>query len=192
MNIKDNVNYVKSELTADEKVLESAFRVENIYRKYKILIWSVVGILVIGGGSAVALDIINTSKLDNANNALITLQTKPDDVKAREILRVNNPVLFDLYNLKLAIKTKDIKALEEFSKNKNKIIADISSYHSRTISNQNGKSIYYKNLALVTSAYNDINNSRSKDAQLKLEMIDNRSSLASISTILNHYTIKGE
>ncbi len=192
MNIKDNVNYVKNELTADEKVLESAFKLENIYRKYKILIWGVVGILVIGGGSSVALDIINQSKLDNANQALITLQTEPNNAKAKEILKINNPSLFDLYNFKLAIESQDIKALDVLSKNKNNIIADISSYHSRALSNKNGESIYYKNLSLVTSAYNNIEKNKIKDAKLKLEMIDNRSSLASMSTLLTHYTIKGE
>ncbi|SFV59640.1 hypothetical protein MNB_SV-9-1635 [hydrothermal vent metagenome] len=192
MNIKDNVDYVKNELTADEKVLESAFKLENIYRKYKILIWGVVGILVIGGGSKVTLDIIHQSKLDSANKALITLQTEPNNAEAKKILKENNPALFDLYSFKSAIKSKDIKALDVLSKDKNNIIADISAYHSRVLSNKNGESIYYKNLALVSSAYSDIENNKTKDARLKLEMIDNRSSLASISTILTHYTIKGE
>jgi len=192
MNIQDNVNYVKDELTADEKVLESAFKLENLYKKYKILIWGVVGILVIGGGSKVALNLINQSKLDSANEALITLQTKPDDVKAREILRVNNPALFELFSFKEAIKAKNTKELNQLSSSKNEIIADISAYHGRVLSNKNGKSVYYKNLSLVTNAYNDIKNNKIKDAKLELEMIDNRSSLASISSILAHYIIKGK
>ena len=42
MSIQSDINYVKSELSADEKVLESALKIETLYKKNKVLIWGVV------------------------------------------------------------------------------------------------------------------------------------------------------
>jgi len=77
MSIKDDMDYVKKELSADEKMIESALKMESLYKKYKFLIWGVVGISVVGFASKVTMESINEAKLERANKALITLQTKP-------------------------------------------------------------------------------------------------------------------
>jgi hypothetical protein len=192
MNIKDDLDYVKKELSADEKMIESALKVETLYKKYKILIWGVVGISVIGFGTKVVTDEITSQKLNSANSALITLQTKPNDKNAQNILKENNRQLFDLYSYNKAIKDKDTKELDRLSSNKNEILSDISKYHSAIISSKTINSKYYKNFSLLESAYSDIENKKIKEAKSKLEMIENRSSLASIAGLLNHYTIRGE
>ena len=46
MSIKDDVKYVKTELSGDEKVLESAFKLETLYKKYKFVIWGAAAALV--------------------------------------------------------------------------------------------------------------------------------------------------
>ena len=192
MSIKDDMDYVKKELSADEKMIESALKMESLYKKYKFLIWGVVGISVVGFASKVTMESINEAKLERANKALITLQTKPEDKEARKILKENNPKLFDLYSYNMAIKSKDVKELDRLSSNKNTIIADVSRYHSGVISKKNGESLLYKNLSLVNSAYSAIESNNSKVAKSKLEMVENRSALSSMAGLLTHYTIKGD
>ena len=192
MSIKDDINYVKEELSADEKMIEGALKIETLYKKYKLLIWGVVGVSVIGFGAKVVLSEIKEYKLNDANNALITLQTKPNDKEAQKVLKENNPKLFDLYSFSIAVKDKNTKELDRLASNKNDIIADISAYHSSVIANKSGESLYYKNLSLVESAYLDIKDKKIKEAKAKLDMIENRSSVSSLAGILSHYTIKGE
>ena len=192
MSIKDDLNYVTKELSADEKMIEGALKIETLYKKYKLLIWGVVGVSVIGFGTKVITNEIKSQKLNMANSALITLQTKPDDKDAQKILQENNPQLFDLYSYNKAVKNRDKKELDRLSSNKNNIIADISAYHSGVLSNKNSNSIYYKNLSLVEGAYSDIENKKIKEAKSKLDMVENRSALASMAGLLTHYTIKGE
>ncbi|MDQ7085513.1 MAG: hypothetical protein Q9M36_11560 [Sulfurovum sp.] len=47
MSIKDDVNYVKKSLSSDEKVLESAFKLETLYRKHKVKLWGLAIALVV-------------------------------------------------------------------------------------------------------------------------------------------------
>ena len=47
MSIQDDVNYVKKELSGDEKVLESAFKLETLYKKYKFFVWGIVGAVLL-------------------------------------------------------------------------------------------------------------------------------------------------
>ena len=48
MALKDKLNYVKDELSGDEKLLENAFRIESFIRKNRKKLISIVIILVIG------------------------------------------------------------------------------------------------------------------------------------------------
>lgn len=196
MSIKDelkkDIKYVKDELSADEKMIEGALKIETLYKKYKLLIWGVVGISVIGFGYKVITDEMKLQKLNLANSALITLQTKPNDKEAQKVLKENNPKLFDLYSFSIAVKDKNTKELDRLSSNKNTLIADISAYHSSVISDKNGNSLYYKNLSLLEGAYSDISNKKIKEGKIKLDMIENKSSVSSLAGLLSHYTIKGE
>lgn len=192
MSIKDDINYVKEELSADEKVLESALKIETLYKKYKFILWGTIGAGIIAFASSAIMENIADSKLQSANDALITLQSDANNSQALSVLKENNPKLFELYNYSLAVKTKDSSTLQLLSKSKNPIVADLSQYHSKVLTNTYSDSKYYKDLSLVESAYSDIKEGKTKEAREKLEMVDARSSLASVAQLLNHYTIKGE
>ena len=78
MSIKDDVKYVKKELSGDEKILESAFKVEELYKKYKYIIWGVIAAIILLFAGSAAMDAMKQAELDDANNAFLTLQTKAD------------------------------------------------------------------------------------------------------------------
>jgi len=192
VSIQDDINYVKKELSADEKVLESALKIETLYNKYKMLLWGALGAGIIAFAGSAIVNTMDESRLESANQALLTLQKNPKDSEALTTLKAKNPELFDLYNYSLAVKAKDEKSLKALASNKNELLADVSSYHSKVLANAKGDSQYYKDLSLIEAAYSDIEAGKGKEARLKLDTIDARSSLASIAQLLKHYTIKGE
>jgi len=190
VDIADARREIKKELSSDEKVLESVFKLETLYKKHTIKIW----VLVIGViGFFIVQSIMTTmheSKLATANEAFITLQIKSDDTKALVVLKENNPALFELYTYAQASKIEDINALQALSKSTNEVIADASQYTVAVLSKKPVDSKLYKELALFQEAYMAIVAGDQNSAKAKLELIDERSPLAVITGFLKHSIIK--
>ena len=190
MSIKDDVNYVKKELSGDEKVLESAFKLETLYKKHKFKIWGiVVAVLVFFGGTAIQKS-MHESELAKANDAFLILQTKSDDTAALQTLKENNPALLELFNYAQAVKNQDTKVLKALSSSKNAVIADASTYTAGVLAKKPVDSILYKEMVFLEEAYLAIDAGDAKTAKAKLELIDERSPLAVITGFLKHSIIK--
>ena len=192
MSIKDDVNYVKKELSGDEKILESAFKVEELYKKYKFVIWGVVAALILAFAGKTAIDAMHEAKLAEANQAFLTLQTKADDTQALQTLKEKNPALFELFSYTQAVKKKDVKALNTLAGSSNAVIADSSKYVAATLENKSSDSKLYKELALLEAAYLAIKAGDVKSARSKLELIDERSSVSMLASLLKHSTLKAK
>ncbi len=192
MSIKDDVNYVKKELSADEQVLESALKLETYYNKYKYKIWTVLVVLVLFFAGKSLWETIQESKLDSANAALLILQKDSKNSEAMEVLRDNNPALYELYSYAEAVKSEDAKRLGELAGSKNLLLADISRYSSQVLASESSDSTYYKEMSLIEDAYIALKAGNSSEAKAKLELIDARSPVAPIADLLKHYTIKGQ
>ncbi|MDQ7085514.1 MAG: hypothetical protein Q9M36_11565 [Sulfurovum sp.] len=141
------------------------------------------------GGRAIETSIAE-AKLVTANDAFITLQTTHDDAKALQILKESNPALFELYSYSQALKSQDIKTLETLSQSSNTIIADVSGYTVATLQKKPVESVLYNELVLLQEAYLAIKAGDNKQAKSKLEAIDERSALATITGFLKHSLIK--
>jgi len=192
VSIKDDVNYVKTELSGDEKVLESAFKLESLYRKHKVKIWGVVGAIVLFFGVQAGMNIVHDAKLEKANEAFLTLQTNSEDADALKVLKENNPTLLELYSYAQAVKKQDIKALESLSTSSNAVISDASAYTAAVLNKKPVDSKLYKEMALFTDAYLAIGSGDTKVAKEKLDLIDERSSLAVVSGFLKHFIAKAQ
>ncbi|GIU01528.1 hypothetical protein TSL6_20340 [Sulfurovum sp. TSL6] len=190
MSIQDDVNYVKKELSGDEKVLESAFKLESLYKKYKFQLWGVIVVLILFFGGQAVISALHEAKLVKANEAFLTLQSDSDDSNALKVLQENNPALLELYTYAQAVKKEDIKALESLTSSTNSVIADASGYTAGVLKKKPVDSKLYKEMALFEEAYLSILAGDVKTAQNKLELIDERSSLSVIKEFLKHSTIK--
>lgn len=190
MSIQDDVNYVKSELSGDEKILESAFKLETLYKKYKFLIWgSAIALLLFFAGSMV-MQSIHESRLADANEAFLVLQKKPDDVTARKTLQAKNPALFELFMFSEAAKKQEVVALKQLTSSHNEIVKDASSYVIANIDKKRVESKLYKEMALLEDAYLSLKAGERAKAKETLELIDARSSVAPLATLLKHATLK--
>jgi len=71
LSIKDNIQEVKRELSADEQMLASAFKVEKFYKKHKIKIISLLVASILTFGGVKLSQYIEYSKLERANRAYL-------------------------------------------------------------------------------------------------------------------------
>lgn len=186
MNIAD----VKKELSSDEKVLESAFKLETLYKKYKVVIWAIVFALVIFVVGKNVLESMKTATLEEANDAFLTLQTTPDNKEALDILKEKNPALYELYTYSTASKAEDAKALERLTQSSNSVISDASMYTKAALENKATDSVLYKEMAILESAYLALKSGDTKSAKEKLALIDEKSQLYNIASLLTHATLK--
>ena len=192
MSIKDDVKYVKTELSGDEKVLECAFKLEGLYKKYKYAVWGVAGAIVLFFLSQTVMTSLKEVRLEDANKAFLTLQQKPDDAQALATLKEKNPALFELYTFSKAGDKNDVKVLKTLSASKNEVIADASKYTAAVIEKKPVDSKLYAELALLEEAYLSIKSGDTKSAKEKLELIDERSSLQMLTQLLEHSMIKAK
>ncbi len=190
VSIKDDVNYVKRELSGDEKVLESAFKLESLYKKYKFQLWGVIVVVILFFGGRSVMGALHEAKLEKANEAFLTLQRNSDDADALKVLQENNPALLELYHYAQAVKKEDVKALESLSSSTNSVIADASGYTAGVLHKKPVDSKLYKEMSLFQEAYLALLAGDAKTAQNKLDLIDDRSSLSVIKEFLKHSTIK--
>jgi len=183
---------VKKELSSDEKLLESAFKLETLYKKYKFIIWGIAAALLLFFAGTKIMEAMNQAKLEEANRAFLTLQSKADDASSLAVLKEKNPVLYELFAYAQAAKNKDVKILSSLASSPNAVIADVSKYTAAAIEKKPVDSKLYKEMALLEEAYLAIKAGNAKSAEAKLELIDERSPLSMVAQLLKHSTIKAK
>ncbi|WP_295420582.1 hypothetical protein [Sulfurovum sp.] len=183
---------VKKELSSDEKILESAFKLETLYKKYKFFIWGIAIALLLFFAGTTAMDAIKQAKLEEANSAFLTLQNKADDAAALATLKEKNPALYELFIYAQAAKNKDAKTLSGLANSSNEVIADASKYTAAVIEKKPVDSKLYKEMALLEEAYLAIKAGDAKKAKAKLELIDERSPFSMVAQLLKHSVLKAK
>ena len=191
-NTVNIIEDVKKELTGDEKVLESAFKLETYYKKYKFAIWGLASIAIVFFVGSSVMNTMHESKLEEANEAFLVLQSNAEDSTALATLKAKNPALFELYSYAEAVKKQNIEALKTLTKSSNTIIADVSAYIVGVIEKKPVSSKLYNDLALFEEGYVAILAGDNKTAKDKLGLIDERSSLAMMTKFLQHSMIKAQ
>jgi len=192
LSIQDTLSEVKQELSSDEQMLASAFKIEKLYKKHKFKLFAVVGLTIAYFGGTAIMENIAQSKREAANSALLVLEKDAKNAKALADLKSNNPALFELYSYQEALKSNDKTVLTTLSKSKNSIIADISTYHLAVVSGEKAESKLYDDMAKVYNASLDIKAGKIAEAKDELELISEESPVYNISKMIKHYTIKGQ
>ncbi|MEA2027711.1 MAG: hypothetical protein U9N49_01875 [Campylobacterota bacterium] len=192
MSIKDDVNYVKQELSSDEKMLEGLLKVEKVYKKHKFKLLGFIAVIIIAFGGSMVKEAMGEARLNSANEALLTLQKNPNDSVALETLKAKNQPLYELYLYSKAVENKDVEQLNKLSSSTNAMIADLSKYHSATLSNKVGYSKYYDEFSKIQEAFVALQEDKTSTAKDKLSFIEQKSPFYNLSLLLKHQTIKVE
>lgn len=190
MSIKENVNYVKDELSSEEKFLENFVKGERFFKKYRTLIFAVIVLAVVGSiGYVIKKDLDESNKLEaniafnkflesNDEKALVTLKEKNEKLyeialflqarKDNKIVEINTPVLKELAKFQAAMESKNIKELENLSVQNDFLLKEFA--------------IFNKALLLT-------NEGKFEEAKTTLKQIPQTSKATELANLLNHYLL---
>lgn len=190
MSIKENVNYVKDELSSEEKFLENFVKGERFFRKYKTLIFAIVVLaIIVPIGYVIKKDLDESNKLEanaafnkflesNDEKALATLKDKNEKLyeialflqarKDNKTVEINTPVLKELAKFQVAMESKNIKELENLSMQNDFLL---------------------KEFAIFNKALLFTNEGKFEEAKTALKQIPQTSKATELANLLNHYLL---
>lgn len=198
MNLKENMDALKEELSSEEKFFESAVRTERFIKRYeKPLIGGVVALLLFAGG-AIAYQAYTNAKIESSNTAFNTLLSNPSDASALETLKNDNPELYDVWRLSRAIAKNDVAILESLKSSEAFGVADIAAYEAAAIKEDKAglesytkmQGALYKDLALVELAVIAMHEGNIAQAHQQIALIPEDSTMFQVGRSLSHYGIK--
>ncbi|MCT7617638.1 tetratricopeptide repeat protein [Aliarcobacter butzleri] len=190
MSLKEDVGYIKNELSSEEKFIENFVKGERFFKKYKTLIIAVVVILIIGLiGFTVKKSIDNSNKHD-ANIALSQFLENGDE-KALETLKNKNEKLYEVALFLQAKKDNKIASIEL------PLLKELVKFQTATASNNIEKlnslsmqnDFLLKEFALFNKALILVNEGKYEEAKKELSQISQTSKAYELATLLNHYLL---
>jgi hypothetical protein len=197
MSTSENIEFVKKELSNEEKFLETSMKLESFWKKYKILVFIVVIISIVATAIYFANDYLKTKDLIASNEAYSKLLENPEDSNSLEVLKTKNPKLYDVYIFQEAIKNHDIEKLKTISSKNINILSDLSAIENSMIS-KDIKSInnytykdkaILKDYAIVQEVFLLIENKEYEKAKTRLEAISLESQLSMFANHLRHFLL---
>lgn len=189
------LNAIKQEFKQDEKMLENAFKLERLVKKYKYWLIALAVILLLWLGYRTIYNAMQESRaqkisalydefLQNPNNELLQTQLKE---QARE--------LYDLYQLSHRDSTHDTQAtqsaLEELATSANPLVQQLASYDLASLTRKDLDKIGgdLADLAIIQRAYLLLQNESIQEARTLLDTIKVDSTLYGLAAQMKHYGI---
>jgi len=191
MSIKENVDYVKTELSSEEKFLENFVRSERFFKKYKTLILSFIIIVILGFIGIFIKPKIDESNKFEANLAFNKVLENNNDAKALADLKAKNK---DLYEIALYLQAKkeakiietNVPLLKELSKYEtalaNKSITELDNVSMQS-------DFLLKDFAVFNKALFLANEGKFTEAKTTLALIPQTSKAFELAKLLNHYLL---
>ena len=191
MSLKDDVNYVKDELSSEEKFLEGFVKTERFYKKNKILIIAVVVILL---GSLIgfyATKYIQEQNKLESNIAFNKVLESPTNSEALATLKEKNEQLLQVAQYINAVKegkTVDVqvKYLKELTTYQ-KALATKDTDKLNSVSMQND--FLLKEFAIFNKALIQADEGKYEDAKATLKLIPADSKVSDLVDVLKHYLV---
>ncbi len=198
MGAKENLEYIKNELSNEEKLLESVIKAEKFYKKYrKPLKLFAIAFVVVGLGYG-AYEWKKELDLQASNEAYMKLLQNPKNSEALKTLQEKNPKLYWLYLYKEALATKDVQKLQEIAKRDIAVLSDLAAYHLAVLQRDEPKLYSYgikdrailKELAILDDVYLNMEQGKIAVAKERLKSISQESVAAPFAKLLGHYGVK--
>jgi len=198
VSLKENIDMVKEELNQEEKFFESAVKTERFVKKYKMPLISMIVtvVVVIIGNSIYQANLSQT--IAESNSAYMTLLATPDDAQAAKTLEKTNSNLYEAWQFKRALDTRDEAKLEALSASSSEIVSDLATYELAAIKKDKAALNAYalnqnailKDLAILNEAVLLMQEGKTAEAKERLRLIDEDSSFKKMVILLQHYGVK--
>ncbi len=198
MSLKENIDMVKDELSQEEKLFAGAVQTERFVKKYKLqLISALVAVVIVLISNSIYQASVENA-INSSNEAYLTLLSDSNNTKAAEVLKENNPALYDAWQFKLALKKGDEAMLKSLSSSQSNVVADLARYELAALKKDKTALNEYtldqdailKDLAILNEAVLLMQEGKTKEAKARLVLIDEKSSLKKLAMLLQHYGIK--
>jgi len=190
MALKEEINYIKKEISAEEKFFENFFKIEKFYKKHKIKIISLIGLIIFGITGYSINSYLEQKRILKVNQAYNEILANKNIEKNLNILKEDAPKLYQIALYKTG-KTKNINLtyLKELTALQNAIKNDdLKTIDNLILSNDlllKDYAIYYK-AVLLTYKKEYIK------AKNVLEQISNDSIVNELKVPLMHYLVAKE
>lgn len=190
MSIKDDVNYIKNELSSEEKFLEGFVKTERFFKKYKKLIYGLIILLIVGSIIFFVKSKLDEKNLYEANLALSSFLENGNKNSLDELKDKNK----DLYEIALYLDAKN----EFKSVNINlKYLKEILDFQVAVLnSNQTELDLVskkadflLKDYAIFNQALILVDNQKYQEARELLSKISQESRAFELATLLKHYLV---
>ncbi|MCK9337635.1 MAG: hypothetical protein M0P43_07385 [Arcobacteraceae bacterium] len=185
MSLKENLDYMKTELTAQEKFIENFVKAEKIYKKYKkTIINGAIGVVVIII-AMIGFNYIEEQNKVTANLAFNKFLANNNDAVALEVLKDKNK---NLYEIAMYIKddsyVPEITVFREIALFQKSIKEDDTNGLNNVISSS---SFLLKDYAIVFKALLEAKSDNIVSAKETLQMLPQESSVSDLADLLSHY-----
>lgn len=185
MSLKENIDYMKTELTAQEQFLENFVKAEKIFKKYKTLIFGALLAIVVLIIAMIGYDYMDEQKKVKANVALNEFLADTNNQQALDTLKANNK---NLYEIAMHIKDEnhipDIAIFKEIAMFQNAVKNGDTKTIDSLLSNNN---FLFKDYALVIKALQAIKADDMKSAEQAVKMLPKDSVSSDLANLLEHY-----
>ena len=190
MSLKENVDYIKSELSSEEKLLEGFVKSERFFKKYKSLFLALIIAVILG-----SIFYVVKKSFDESNkyesNLLLNSYLEKGDEKALETLKNKNEKLYEVALFLQAKKDNKIASIEL------PLLKELVKFQTATASNNieelNSLSMQndflLKEFALFNKALILVNEGKYEEAKKELSQISQTSKAYELATLLNHYLL---
>lgn len=189
MSTKDNIDYIKEELSSEEKFLEGFVKVERFYKKYKALIITILVAVIVFLVWNTILNYLNEQSKTAANNAFNKLLENPDDKEALETLKVKNKKLYEIVNYNQAKKEgKNVEINVEYLKELSLYEKALKESNLKAISSLslNDKFLLKEN-AIFNKALLEAKEGKYEMAKETLTQIPQNSQIQNMVVLLKHF-----
>lgn len=193
MSIQENLEGLKQELSAEEKMLESIVKLEGFYKKYKTFIWGTLAVIVVAIVAYAGYNYMEQQKRSEANAVYTKLLETGHDSTLESELQAKNPNLYRAYRFHLAVQNNDQAILQEIAAGDD-FFAKLASYQLASLE-ENPQSLgtysanqeALKDLAKLQEAYLLLQEGKIEEGRKSLAEIGFNSPVKAIANLLEHY-----
>ena len=162
MSLKQDIDYVKEELTSQEQFLSNFMKIERFFKKHKMKLISLAVICILGIFGMIAKNYFHEQNKIASNKAFLAFLNNPSDATALANLKDINEEFYqiatymiakkenkeakievkylkELNEFDTALKNNDIKKIEALSMNEDFLLKEYAIFYRALILAQNGK-----------------------------------------------------
>lgn len=187
MSLKEDVDYIKKEISAEESFMESFFKLEKFYKKFKMTIIGAVSVMIIAVVGYYASNYLAEQERLEVNIAFNKLLVLPDDQSSLALLKEKNQKLYQIIQYS---KDSNSNVNVEFLKELSQYSAAIKENNTDKIAQvTQHQTFLLKDFALFNKAIIEAQSGKYTESKESLKLIPKTSSIAQLSQMLEHFLL---